>query len=119
MSEVEFAERMAKIRARFSLKLIAGVEETAQLLPKLAGGSRDAAEATATIYLRFHEMCGIGPTIGFEATGRAAKPLDTVLGTAWRAGRGLTDDEMAKVREGLEHVRVAMLAETQSRELAS
>lgn len=111
MQEAEFAERMAKIRARFSLKLVAGIQETSQHLPKLLGTSPDAAEATAATYLRFHEMCGIGPTIGFVETGRAAKPLDTVLATAWRAQRGLTEDEMASVRDGLEHVRAAMLAE--------
>lgn len=121
MSEAEFAERMAKIRARFSVKLVMGLEETSRNLPKLLGSSRDAAEATAATYLRFHEMCGIGPTIGFVATGRAARPLDSVLAEAWRAERGLTEDEVAKVRNGLEHVRAAMHAETDggAQEMAS
>jgi hypothetical protein len=112
MSEIEFAERMAKIRARFALKLAVGIQETSQSLSRMAGDSPEAVEATSTAYIRFHEMCGIGPTIGFEALGRAARVLDDVLIVAYRAKRGLMDEEITKLKDGLEHVRTAMLVET-------
>jgi hypothetical protein len=119
MSEAEFIERMAQIRARFARKLANEVEEMSLNFGRLAGASREAVEATAAAYLTFHEMCGIGPTIGFEATGQAARAVDGILILAYRAQRGLTDDELSRLKGELEHVRAAMRAEIKPEELAS
>ena len=115
MSETQFAERMALIRGRFAAKLAVRIKETDTALPRLAGDGREAIDAVAATYRRFHDMCGIAPTIGFDAVGRAARGLvDGVLVAPFRAERGLTTAELARLMEGLDAFRAAARAETQS-----
>lgn len=124
MDESEFAERIAKIRARFISKLADKIQETDAALPHLAGDGGNAAEAVAATYRRFHDMIGIGSTIGFEATGQAARAIDAILAEPYRQHRSLSDDELAKLAEGLKALRIVARTEMQSpqdsdRELAS
>lgn len=114
MDESQFAERIAMIRARFAAKLADKIQETDAALPQAAGEGTDAADAVALAYRRFHDVCGIGPTIGFEATGRAARVLDAILVGPFRDHRGLSGDELAKLKEGLESLRIAARSEMQS-----
>ncbi|BCJ92359.1 hypothetical protein IZ6_30940 [Terrihabitans soli] len=111
MSEAEFQKRIAIIKDRFGLKLAFYLRDTTEHLPKLVGNSPAAVEATTTAYRRFHDICGIGPTVGFEETGRAARPIDAMLAGACRTDRGLTEDEMIFLEEGLKNVRAAVLAD--------
>jgi hypothetical protein len=114
MSTDQFADRMAAIRARFAAKLTAKIEETNAALPSLAGADGDVIEAVAATYRRIHDLCGVGPTVGFLETGRAARNLDAVLIGPFRAARGLTPDEVAKLKEGLDALRAAAQIDTQS-----
>jgi len=114
MDESEFADRIAKIRARFAAKLTDKITETDAALAHMTGGGTDAADTVATVYRRFHDVCGMGATIGFEATGRVARTLDTILVGPFRDHRGLSDDELAKVKEGLESLRIVARTELQS-----
>jgi len=115
MDARQFAERMALIRARFIGRLPGKIEATDAALPMLAGDGKTAAEAVATIYRRFHELCGIGPTIGFNETGKVARTLvDGVLVKPFKAQRGLSAEELAKLKRGLESFRAAALNEMQS-----
>jgi hypothetical protein len=114
MDESQFAERLAEIRARFAAKLADKIRETNAALPHLAGDGSDAADAVATAYRRFHDMCGIGSTIGFEATGRVARTLDAILIGPFRDQRGLSGGELAKLTEGLESLRIAARTEMKS-----
>jgi len=123
MDESEFAERIAKIRARFISKLADKIQETDAALPHLAGEG-GGADAVAATYRRFHDMIGIGSTIGFEATGHAARAIDAILVEPYRERRALSDDEVAKLVEGLKALRIVARTEMQSpqdsdRELAS
>jgi hypothetical protein len=102
-----FSERMAQIRRRFASKLAAKIEETNASLSDLAGNEGAAIDTVKAAYLRFHEMAGIGPTIGFNETGRAARDLAEGLIVAYRAGRGLIPAEMTKVSAGLDALRAA------------
>jgi hypothetical protein len=111
----QFAERMSQIRARFAAKLTARIDETDAVLPLLAGAGETAVEAVSTVYRRFHEVCGIGSAIGFDETGwRARRLVDDVLVGPFRGRRGLSEGEMAKMREGLEAFRVAARIDMQS-----
>ncbi|MDB5600158.1 MAG: hypothetical protein JWN71_2202 [Xanthobacteraceae bacterium] len=114
MSESEFAERIAKVRARFVAKFADKLQETDAALPHLAGDGADAANAVEATYRRFHDMCGIGPTIGFDATGQAAKVLDAILIVPFRGRRGLSSDELARFLEGLESLRAVGRTEMKS-----
>jgi hypothetical protein len=109
-----FAERIAVIRKRFASKLVTKLEEIDAALPHLEGEGSTVIEAVATTYRRIHDVCGIGPTVGFDETGRVARSLDTILVGPFRGERGLTADEVATLREGLNALRVAAAHDMQS-----
>ncbi len=117
MDAEQFAERMAQIRARFAAKLNNKIEDTDAALTVAVGDGRKAVDAVATIYRRFHEVCGIGPTIGFNQTGRVARTIvDEVLVTPFRSERGFTANEAARLKEGLEAFRIAARVDMKSTE---
>jgi hypothetical protein len=117
MNESEFAERIATVRVRFASKLADKIHATDAALQHLAGGGSDAIDAVATVYRRFHDVCGIGATIGFEATGRSARNLDAILIGPFREHRGLSCDELIKLEEELAALRIAARTDTQSMDL--
>jgi len=111
VSNDRLAARIAEIRKRFAAKLTAKIAETDAALADLAESGGKAVETVKATYQRFHEMAGIAPTIGLSETGKAARALDAILIDPYRAGRGLTPDETAKVREGLDALRTAARAD--------
>jgi hypothetical protein len=120
MDASQFADRMGLIRKRFSARLPKKIDETEAAFPSLAGEGRDAATAVATVYRRFHEVCGIGPTVGFNEVGRIARLLvDGVLVKPFRAERGLTPDELGKLKEGLAAFRDAARIEMHTSEYST
>jgi hypothetical protein len=88
-----FAERLAIVRERFVSALEGKIEDTFAALPDPAGETA-APEAVDATYRRIH---GIGPTVGFAATWRAARPHE--------AERGLTAEEVASLRQALQLLR--------------
>jgi hypothetical protein len=114
MAQSDFAERIAMIRARFAAKLADRIQETNAALPHLAGDGRNAVNEVATAYRRFHDICGIGATIGFEATGQAARAIDAILIGPFREQRALSGDELVKLTEGLVSLRTAARTEMSS-----
>jgi hypothetical protein len=116
LAETQFAERIAKVRARFISKLAETIEATDAALTQLAGDGGDAIEAVATAYRRFHDMVGISSTIGFEATGQVARILDAILMRPFRERRGLQGDELARLKEGLEALQITALTEIQPKD---
>ena len=123
MDHSRFAERMAKLRARFAAKLADKIQQTDAALPHLAGDEGDAVEAVATAYRQFHDVCGIGETVGFEATGRLARNINTILTEPFRDHRGLSEHELTRLKEALEALRIVARTEMHStdsdRELAN
>jgi chemotaxis protein histidine kinase CheA len=107
-----FAERFAAVRQRFAAKLDARIDEIEATLPELGlGGSRDKL---AHAHRRAHDLCGVGPTMGFVATGQAARSIERVMLAAVKSNRALTDDEVAQVRDGIARLRSAASAETKT-----
>ena len=108
-----FAERIARVRERFVLALESKIEDTVAALPDLAGDSC-AFEAVDETYRRIHGIVGIGPTVGFAATGRAARTLENILLRPHEAARGLTAEEVASFRNALQLLRQTAASELQS-----
>jgi chemotaxis protein histidine kinase CheA len=104
-----FAERFAAVRERFAAKLDARIDEIAATGPKL---SRGDAQALAHAHRRAHDLCGVGPTMGFIATGKAARAIEQIMLAALKANRPLSSDELAKVSEGVVALRAAATTET-------
>lgn len=113
-AETQFAARIDKIRARVALKLADRIQQTDAALPKMTSGGSDAVNAVATAYRWFHDISGIGPTLGFQATGREARMCADILVGPFRAQRGLSTDELTLLTKGLESFRIVALDETHS-----
>jgi chemotaxis protein histidine kinase CheA len=105
-----FAERFAAVRDRFAAKLDARIQEIEATVPMLCRG--DGGETLARAHRRAHDLCGVGPTMGFIATGKAARAIEQVMLAAIKANRPLSADELAKVSDALVALRSAASAET-------
>jgi hypothetical protein len=93
---------VAKLGARLD-DLEAGVPQLSQ------GGS---TEALARAHRGAHDLCGVGPTMGFIATGKAARAVEQLLLAPLKADRMLTGDEVAQLRHGLAVLRSVATSET-------
>jgi hypothetical protein len=114
--EAQFTARIDKIRARVALKLADGVQQTDAALSRMTGDGSDAVNAVATAYRWFHDLSGIGPPLGFEATGKQARTCADMLVDPFRARRGLSADELTVLAAGLQSLRTVALNETHSTE---
>ena len=109
-----FAERLAKIRDRFTAALPSKIDENDAALPVVSGDGPESVTAVAETYRRLHGIAGTGPTIGFAATGQAAREAEAVLIEAYRAQRALTTNEAASLRDALLVLRQAAHGELQT-----
>ena len=110
MTSDPFAERFAAVRQRFASKLDSRIEEIEAAVPELGGGQ--AFDVIARVHRRAHDLCGIGPTMGFVATGKAARTVEQMLLAPLKAGRALTADEVGRLRQEIAVLRSAARAET-------
>jgi chemotaxis protein histidine kinase CheA len=108
-----FTERLARVRERFVSALESKIEDTFAALPQLAGETATFAAVDET-YRRIHGIVGIGPTVGFAATGRAARTLENILLRPHQAERGLTAEEATSFTEALQMLRETAASELQS-----
>jgi chemotaxis protein histidine kinase CheA len=109
-----FTERLARVRARFVSALDRKIEDTYAAIPALTGSDTAAAAAVEESYRRIHGIVGIGPTVGFSFTGRAARTVEDILLRPREAERGLTTEEMTSFKEALDALREAAARELQS-----
>jgi len=114
MTEDVFADRVAKVRRRFVSTLEAKIDDACAAIPKLCGVAPPAAAAVAEAYRCMHGIVGIGRTVGFPATGRAAHEVEDVLRPPYHAGRGLTADETSLLKSSLQALRAIAVRELQS-----
>jgi len=114
MAEDEFAERLALVRKRFAAKLPGRLDDIDASLPQLTGAASDIGKSVYSTHRKVHDLCGIGPTLGFNSTGKAARACERVLLQPSRDQRGLTEQELAQLKEGLAALRVTALDEIQS-----
>jgi chemotaxis protein histidine kinase CheA len=109
-----FTERLAKVRHRFTTTVGGKIEDCWASLPLLSGEGAAAAATVDEIYRRAHDIVGIGPTVGFNVTGQAARNVEQILLPARRAGRRLDVDEIAALRTALQALRETVRQELQS-----
>jgi chemotaxis protein histidine kinase CheA len=104
-----FADRMAAIRQRFIIKLDARIDEIESAIPQ--PGRDGEFDILALAHRQAHGLCGIGPTLGFVGTGKAARLIEELLLPVVKAERALTDDEIPRLREGIALLRSTASAE--------
>jgi hypothetical protein len=110
MTTDPFTERLARVRHRFVSTIKGKIDAAYAAIPQFS----DAVPAVAETYRCMHGIVGIGPTVGFPATGRAARNVEDVLRAPQQVGRGLTDDEVSVLKARLEALREAARRELQS-----
>jgi chemotaxis protein histidine kinase CheA len=109
-----FEERLAKIRERFAASLEGRIADACEALPQLFGQESAVIEKVAETYRQLHGICGIGATVGFIATGKAARDAETVLLAPFRGKRGLTGGEGERLQKMFEALQAAARLELQS-----
>jgi chemotaxis protein histidine kinase CheA len=109
----QFTERLAIVRHRFISSLESKIEDTYQSLANMVGGKPDAIKATAESFRRIHGIVGVGPTVGFPSSGRAARSAENLLLPAYQAERGLNAEELLSFKKALHALREAVQAELQ------
>jgi len=110
----EFAERLIRVRNRFASALTGKIEDSFAAIPKLSSDDNASIEAIVVTHRRLHEMCGIAPTLGFEATGKAARAAESVVRVPAKTRRPLTPDEVESFKSELVGLRAAAQSELQS-----
>ncbi len=108
----EFSKRLARIRERFASTLSSKVDDSFMSLSHFS----DAAgiETIIVTHRRLHEMCGIAPSVGFPATGKAARSAESVLRDPAKFKRLLTPQETIAFTAELNGLRKAAETDLQS-----
>ena len=109
-----FADRLSRVRRRFVSTLQGRIDDTTAAIDKLAAKVPAAATAVGEAYRCVHGIVGVGPTVGFPATGRAARDVEDVLRPAQNERRGLSETEISALRARLGELRAAAEREMQA-----
>ncbi len=114
MTTDPFTDRLARVRDRFATTLAGKIEETCASIPNLSDAAPAAAVAVAEAYRCVHGIVGVGPTVGFPASGGAARAVEDVLRPSQQQRRGLTADEVLLLSNTLKVLREVAARELQS-----
>lgn len=114
MTIAQHSEHLARVRYRFASSLECKIQDTYAVLAKLSGQGPAVAEVVARSYRRIHDIVGVGPTVGFVDTGRAARAAEDVLFPAQSARRGLNIDEIDRLKQALQALRAISRRELRS-----
>jgi hypothetical protein len=107
MTADDFTEHVARVRARFASKLDAKIADSFAALEKMSQGGPEAVETVVTAHRHLHEMYGIAPTLGFEATGMAAGGARSAIREAAKARRAPRPEELNVFKQELQRLRKA------------
>jgi chemotaxis protein histidine kinase CheA len=108
-----FAERVAAVRARFAAKLDARIAVIESSITSQSGRAA-GPDILVQAHRNAHDLCGVGPTLGYVGTAKVARSIEQVLLAAVKAERMLNDDEVTFVRD-----RVVLLKSTAAAEMNS
>jgi hypothetical protein len=110
----EFTIRLARVRESFATSLSGKVDDNFASLPKLSDINAAAIETIVVTHRKLHEMCGIAPSVGFPATGKAARAAEAVLRDPAKFKRSLTVAEVTAFTAELDALRAAAQSELQT-----
>ena len=108
-----FAERLACVRQRFISGLESKIEDTYNDIPALSQAAPAGAGTVEEAYRRMHSLVGVGATVGFARTGRAARSVENILLPSQQAKRGLTKQEIDSFKRALRVLRETAASELQ------
>jgi HPt (histidine-containing phosphotransfer) domain-containing protein len=107
----QFEIRLARVRRRFATTLESKIKDAVVSASRMSRSDGGVIKHVSESYRHMHSICGIGPTVGFSATGEAARAAEGALMQAYRESRGLTEREVICLKKALENLRVAAASE--------
>jgi hypothetical protein len=107
----EFETRLARVRHRFATTLESKIKDAVVSVDCMTHGHGGVIKYISDSYRNLHGICGIGPTVGFTATGEAARSAEGALMQAHYEKRGLSEREVISLKKALENLRVAAASE--------
>jgi hypothetical protein len=107
----QFEKRLATVRHRFAATLGSKITNVVISTDRMSDGAGSAIKDISESYRHLHNICGIGPTVGFITTGEAALAAEVALTRAYHERRGLTEAEYLNLKRALGRLRVAATAE--------
>jgi hypothetical protein len=107
----QFETRLAIVRHRFATTLERKITDAVVSADHMSGSGDGVVNQVSTSYRHLHGICGIGPTVGFTATGEAARAAEVTLMQAYRERRGPTQTEVMSLKQALQRLRVAAASE--------
>jgi HPt (histidine-containing phosphotransfer) domain-containing protein len=110
----QYEVRLARVRHRFAATLESKITDAVVSVDRMSRGTEGVGKQVSQSYRDLHGICGIGPTVGFTATGEAAHVAEAALMQAYRESRGLTQTEVLSLKKALERLRVAAASELRS-----
>jgi hypothetical protein len=102
-----FEACLARVRHRFAASLESKIEDTVIWANRMSRGDDGVVKHISESYRCLHGICGIGPTVGFSATGEAAHAAEVALMQAHHESRGLTEREVLSLKKALHLLQVA------------
>jgi hypothetical protein len=107
----QFESRLAVVRHRFATTIESKITEVVVFADRMSSSKDDAISDLSESYRRLHNICAIGPTVGFATTGGAARAAEGALLQAYNERRGLTEAEVLNLKKALGRLRVAAASE--------
>jgi len=109
-----FSDRVTRVRNRFAASLAGKIDDACAAIAQLSAAAPAPAAAVEEAYRCVHGMVGVGPTVGFPATGDAAHAVEDVLRSPRLERRGLTAEEISLLTRTMQALREAAARELQS-----
>ena len=91
---------LARVRHRFASTLETKIKDSIAAIP-VPGSEGNVIENIGDTYRRLHEISAVGSTVGFPATGQAARAAEVIVLEARLGGRSITPIEAASMRKAL------------------
>jgi hypothetical protein len=107
----QFEARLARVRHRFATTLESKITDVVVSADRMSRSTESVGQEVSQCYRNLHGICGIGPTVGFTATGEAARIAEAPLMQAHREGRALTANEILILKKALHSLRAAAASE--------
>jgi hypothetical protein len=107
----QFEGRLAIVRHRFATTLESKITDVVVFTDRMSGSKDGTIKDLSESYRHLHNICGIGPSVGFATTGEAARAAEVGLMQAYRERRKLTQAELLNLKKALGRLREAAASE--------
>jgi hypothetical protein len=111
MATDQFEARLARVRHRFATTLESKISNAVVSANNMTHGDSRALECVSESYRYLHSISGIGPTVGFIATGEAAHVAKAALIQPYLEKREPTEGEVNNLKKGLAKLRLTAASE--------